>query len=67
MKGNSASPLSYHVPEKANLEYGFGTLPTTNLLIIDATDTVYVKKSKGRITRKPFYRIGGDYVLTLRD
>jgi hypothetical protein len=55
-------------PEKqANLEFGFGTKPATNLIIIDATDTVYVKKSAGRVKKKPFCAIGGNYVLTIRD
>jgi hypothetical protein len=55
-------------PEKqANLEFGFGTKPATNLIIIDATDTVHVKNSAGRVKKKPFYAIGGNYVLTIKD
>ena len=53
--------------KKANLEFGFGTKPTTNLIIIDAIDTVYVKKSAGRVKKKPFCAIGGNYVLTIKD
>ncbi|RYE55745.1 MAG: hypothetical protein EOP48_09530, partial [Sphingobacteriales bacterium] len=53
-------------PEKqANLEFGFGTKPVTDRLIIDAADTVYVKKSEGRVKKKPFYAVGGNFILTL--
>lgn len=55
-------------PDKqANLEFGFGTKPATDLIIIDATDTVRVKQSAGRVKKKPFYALGGNYLLTIRD
>lgn len=53
--------------KQANIEFGFGTKPATDLIIIDATDTVRVKQSAGRMKKKPFYAIGGNYVLTIRD
>jgi hypothetical protein len=53
--------------QQANLEFGFGTKPLTDRIIIDRTDTVRVKRSLGRVKKKPFYAIGGNYVLTIRD
>lgn len=51
--------------QKANLEFGFGTRPVTEKIIIDSQDTVYVKKNEGRIKKRPLLAIGGNYLLTL--
>jgi hypothetical protein len=51
---------------KALLEFGFGSRPATNEIIINGTDTVVVNKSAGRVKKKPYHPIGGDYVLTLK-
>lgn len=68
-KDEIKSSFTFVLPpgQQANLEFGFGTKPATDQIIIDTEDTVVIKKSAGRIKNKPFYAVGGDYVLTLKN
>ncbi|WP_207533250.1 hypothetical protein [Desertivirga arenae] len=53
--------------KQAHLEFGFGIKPVTKLIIVDQSDTIRVKQRIGRLKKKPFYRIGGNFRLTLKD
>lgn len=50
--------------QQAVLESGLGPLPQARSIIIDHLDTVKVKKSKGRIAKKPRFVMGGTFTLT---
>ncbi|HEY0039555.1 MAG TPA: hypothetical protein VGB71_02780 [Flavisolibacter sp.] len=51
--------------QTAVIENELGPIPYAKLIVIDGRDTVKVPKSKGRITKKPRFWIGGDYTLTI--
>lgn len=66
-KNEEKRSFSFYLPpqNKANIEFGWGSKPTTKQVIVNKIDTIIIKKSKGRVKRQPF--LTRNYVLILKD
>jgi hypothetical protein len=66
-KNEEKRSFSFYLPpkNKANIEFGWGAKPTTKQVIVNKTDTIIIKKSKGKVKRQPFPT--SNYVLILKD